>query len=231
MLVIGICDDVQEARFALRCTLERVLERQREEAVFYEFSGGEGLLRWAQSHAGELDLEMGELSGMETARRLRAADAGVQLVFMTGHADGVFEGYSVGALGYLLKPPREEQLEPVLTRARAALCRALERAYVCRSGDVRYRIPLEEILYFASDRRRVTCVTARREYTFYGKLDEVAAELGSEFVRVHQRYLVRAAAVERIEGAQVMVGGQPLPVSRSCREQALLALTRAALEE
>lgn len=236
MLVIGICDDVQEARFALRCTLERVLERQREEAVFYEFSGGEGLLRWAQSHTGELDLvfldlEMGELSGMETARRLRAADAGVQLVFMTGHADGVFEGYSVGALGYLLKPPREDQLEPVLTRARAALCRALERAYVCRSGDVRYRIPLEEILYFASDRRRVTCVTARREYTFYGKLDEVAAELGSEFVRVHQRYLVRAAAVERIEGAQVMVGGQPLPVSRSCREQALLALTRAALEE
>ena len=56
MLVIGICDDVQEARFALRCTLERVLERQREETVFYEFSGGEGLLRWAQSHAGELDL-------------------------------------------------------------------------------------------------------------------------------------------------------------------------------
>lgn len=229
MLVIGICDDVQEARFALRCTLERVLERQREEAVFYEFSGGEGLLRWAQSHAGELDLvfldlEMGELSGMETARRLRAADAGVQLVFMTGHADGVFEGYSVGALGYLLKPPREEQLEPVLTRARAALCRALERAYVCRSGDVRYRIPLEEILYFASDRRRVTCVTARRDYTFYGKLD-------GEFVRVHQRYLVRAAAVERIEGAQVMVGGQALPVSRSCREQALLALTRAVLEE
>lgn len=209
MLVIGICDDVQEARFALRCTLERVLERQREEAVFYEFSGGEGLLRWAKSHAGELDLvfldlEMGELSGMETARRLWAADAGVQLVFMTGHADGVFEGYSVGALGYLLKPPREDQLEPVLTRARAALCRALERAYVCRSGDVRYRIPLEEILYFASDRRRVTCVTARRLW---------------------------AAAVERIEGAQVMVGGQPLPVSRSCQEQALLALTRAALEE
>lgn len=227
MLRIGICDDVQEARFALRCALERVLERQGEEAAFFEFSGGEGLLRWLDSHAGELDLvfldlEMGELSGMETARRLRAADDGVQLVFMTGHAEGVFEGYSVGALGYLLKPPREDQLEPVLTRARAALC---------RSGDVRYRIPLEQILYFVSDRRRVTCVTARRDYTFYGKLDEVAAELGGEFVRVHQRYLVCAAAVERIEGAQVMVGGQALPVSRSCREQALLALTRAVLEE
>ena len=100
MLRIGICDDVLEARFALRCALERVLERQGEEAAFFEFSGGEGLLRWLDSHAGELDLvfldlEMGELSGMETARRLRAADDGVQLVFMTGHAEGVFEGLSL----------------------------------------------------------------------------------------------------------------------------------------
>ena len=52
--------------------------------------------------------------------------------------------------------------------------------------------------------------------------------------RVLRRMGIRVealATVERIEGAQVMVGGQPLPVSRSCREQALLALTRAALEE
>ena len=236
MLRIGICDDLADARLVLRGQLERALEALGQEGGFWEFSSGETLLQWYKNHAGELDLifldlEMRRLDGMETARRLRAGDEGLQLVFVTGHEEQVFEGYSVGALDYLLKPPREEQLEPVLTRARAALCRALERAYVCRSGDVRYRIPLEEILYFASDRRRVTCVTARREYTFYGKLDEVAAELGSEFVRVHQRYLVRAAAVERIEGAQVMVGGQALPVSRSCREQALLALTRAVLEE
>ena len=115
MLRIGICDDIYDARLVLRAALERVLEKRRVQGQFREFSSGEGLLRWLESHAGELDLvfldmEMGELDGMETARRLRAADAGLQLVFVTGYAEHVFDGYSVGALGYLLKPPTAEQL-------------------------------------------------------------------------------------------------------------------------
>lgn len=105
MLRIGICDDIYDARLVLRAALERVLEKRRVQGQFREFSSGEGLLRWLESHAGELDLvfldmEMGELDGMETARRLRAADAGLQLVFVTGYAEHVFDGYSVGALGF-----------------------------------------------------------------------------------------------------------------------------------
>lgn len=236
MLRIGICDDVYDARLVLRSALERALEARHIQGQFFEFSSGEGLLGWLEHHAGELDLvfldmEMGELDGMETARRLRAADAGLQLVFVTGYADRVFDGYSVGALGYLLKPPTAEQLEEVLDRAQAALVRDLDRAYICRSGDIRYRIPIANILYFVSDRRQVTCVTEGRDYTFYGKLDDVAAEVGAEFVRVHQRYLVRAGAVDRMEGSEVVLrDGQRLPVSRSCQQSALLALTRAELE-
>ena len=170
MLRIGICDDIYDARLVLRSALERVLEKRRVQGQFWEFSSGEGLLRWLEGHAGELDIvfldmEMGELDGMETARRLRAADSGLQLVFVTGYADHVFDGYSVGALGYLLKPPKIEQLEAVLDRAQAALVRDLDRAYICRSGDTRYRIPIANILYFVSDRRQVTCVTEGRDYT------------------------------------------------------------------
>ena len=236
MLRIGICDDLADARLVLRSALERILETRKIQGQFFEFSSGETLLRWYDHHAGELDvvfldMELHELDGMETARRLRASDAGLQLVFVTGYADYVFDGYSVGALGYLMKPPRQEQLEAVLSRVQAALVRDLDRAYVCRSGDTRYRIPIAKILYFASDRRQVTCVTSGREYTFYGKLDAVAAEVGEGFVRVHQRYLVRAGAVDRmVSGEVVLRTGERLPVSRSCQQSALLALTRAELE-
>ena len=236
MLRIGICDDVYDARLVLRSALERALEARHIQGQFFEFSSGEGLLGWLEPHAGELDLvfldmEMGELDGMETARRLRALDVGLQLVFVTGYADHVFDGYSVGALGYLLKPPGAEQLEEVLDRAQGALYRDLDRAYICRSGDTYYRIPIANILYFVSDRRQVTCVTEGRDYTFYGKLDGVAEEVGDGFVRIHQRYLVRSGAVDRIEGSEVVLrDGQRLPVSRSCQQSALLALTRAELE-
>ena len=237
MLRIGICDDSADARVALRAALERALERRRSGAdtSFFEFSSGEGLLRWLEKHAGELDLvfldiEMGELDGMETARRLREADEGLLLVFVTGYTDYVFDGYSVGALGYLMKPPKPDQLDGVLDRAAEARLREGDQAFLCRSGETLYRIPKKTILYFASDRRQVTCVSAARTYTFYGKLDDVERDVGESFVRVHQRYLVRTAAVERMEGSQVFVGGEALPVSRACRSAALAALARTALE-
>ena len=118
----------------------------------------------------------------------------------------------------------------VQTTDAAALRRETGAVFLCRSGEITYRIPRNRILYFASDRRQVTCVTTQRGFTFYGKLDQVAREVGPDFVRIHQRYLVRAGAVERVSGSEVMLGGVTLPISRSCQKEAMLALTRAALE-
>ena len=144
MFCVGICDDSQEARLHLRARLERVLEPHRDMDRVLEFSSGEGLLRWVENHPGELnliflDMEMGQLDGMETARRLRQIEESLPLVFVTGYTEHVFEGYTVGALGYLLKPVREDQLKEVLSRAAAALLREEEEVYLCRRGDVTYR--------------------------------------------------------------------------------------------
>ena len=235
MLRIGICDDSADARIALKAALERAMDRRKGEGTFFEFSSGEGLLRWLEKHAGELDMvfldiEMGELDGMETARRLRSADEGLQLVFVTGYTDYVFDGYSVGALGYLMKPPRPERLDEVLDRGLEARLRDGEKMFPCRSGETIYRIPRKSIRYFVSDRRQVSCVAAARTYTFYGRLDEVERAVGEGFVRIHQRYLVRCASVDRLEGSQVFIGEEALPVSRACRAAALAALARTALE-
>lgn len=78
MLRIAICDDSQDARLSLHGAVERSLDRQGQQGDIYEFSSGEGLLRWMERHTGEIDLvfldmEMGELDGMETAQKLRSA--------------------------------------------------------------------------------------------------------------------------------------------------------------
>lgn len=237
MLQIGICDDQREARDTLRWALERLLETRNIPFQIYEFSSGEGILSWLDRHKGELDLtfldiEMQAMNGMETARKLHDADAGLQLVFVTGYADYVYDGYSVGALGYLLKPPKDQQLDDILSRALTALYRDTNEMFVCRNGESFYRVPRKEILYFASDKRQVQCVTAKRTYSFYGKLDEVEQELADRrFVRIHQRYLVHATAVELVCNDEVsLCGGIALPISRSCQGTAMAALTRAMLE-
>ena len=236
MLRIAICDDSQDARLRLRGGVEQALDKLGQTGDVFEFSSGLGLLGWLEKHTGELDLvfldmEMGQLDGIATARKLRSADDGLQIVFVTAYADRVFDGYGVGALGYLMKPPKPGQLEDILTRAAAALYRDAERTFLCRSGDVTYRIPIQNILYFVSDRRQVTCVTAKRSYPFYGKLDQVEQTVGQGFVRIHQRYLVRAGAVDRFGGSEVCLGDFVLPVSRSCQQSAMIALARTALED
>ena len=50
-------------------------------------------------------------------------------------------------------------------------------------------------------------MTAGGEYAFYDKLDAVEERLGEDFVRIHQRYLVRAGAVSHIGSSSVEIGG------------------------
>ena len=102
--------------------------------------------------------------------------------------------------------------------------------FLCRNTDGLFRIPKKSIRYFCSDRRQVTCVTDTRRISFYARLDEVAGQVGASFVRIHQRYLVRAGAVDRVEGSTVVIGADKLPVSRSYQSTALADIARAMLE-
>ena len=86
MLRIAICDDEIAARDMLRIQLEKVLVESTEEIV-YEFSSGVNAVSWLQKHPGEIDLlfldvEMDGLNGMETAKKIRAFDKDLSLVFV-----------------------------------------------------------------------------------------------------------------------------------------------------
>ena len=234
MLRIGICDDTAGARDSLR--LLCLKHFRLEEPDFFEFSGGEGAVRWLHSHPGTIDLlfldiEMPGVDGMTAARQIRGFDQEVMFCFVTGYADYVYDGYEVGAMGYLVKPVEAARLSALLERVEERLERRQPRTYTVQSGGVLYKLPLREILYAASDRRQVTIVTRQGSHTFYGKLDDVAVDLGAGFVRIHQRYLVNAAAVTCLEGESVLVGGERLPVSRGLRREATMLLARAMVGE
>lgn len=55
-----------------------------------------------------LDVEMGEMNGVDMAKKLRRQDAAVQIVFITGYSDYIAEGYDVAALHYLMKPVKKK---------------------------------------------------------------------------------------------------------------------------
>lgn len=232
MLRIGICDDAAAARLALHSALERLSPG----CVCYEFSSGEGLLSWLAKHPNTIDLlfldiEMGQMSGMDVARAIRAQDQRLHIVFLTGYADYVFDGYAVRALDYLLKPLSMDKLSSVLERAALELKNDAPETFSVHNTDGLFRVPKRDILYCYSDRRQVHLIARTAEYTFYDKLDQVEAALGAGFVRIHQRYLVRISAIDRIEDSAVFLGNLRLPISRANRAAVMAACARGMLED
>lgn len=233
MLRIALCDDETDARDALRFQLEKALIEETEKIV-YEFSAGANAVSWLQKHPGEvdllfLDIEMKGLNGMETARRIRAFDQNIMIAFLTGYPDYVFDGYSVGALDYIVKPVATQRLVELLHRVRIKLEQEKNLTFSFRNADGTWRFLLHDILYFYSDRRKVTLVTEQSEYAFYARLDEIEEQTGHQFVRIHQRYLINPAHVDYLGSDSVTVLGQELPCSRKYREAALQKIAKSMM--
>ncbi len=233
MLRIGICDDEPVARDALRIQLEKIMVENSEEIV-YEFSSGTAAASWLSRHPGEIDLlfldvEMKGLNGMETAEKIRTFDEHLLIIFVTGYSDYVFDGYRVGALDYLMKPVREEMIRKTLERVRAKITQEEPLTFSLKNIDGTWRFRLTDIHYFYSDRRKVILVTANGEYPFYARLDEIEGQLSSNFVRIHQRYLVNPANVDYLGSQSLSIRGQELPCSRKYRESALRQIARSMM--
>ena len=248
MLRIGICDDETTARDARRVGLDKRVWEDSGQSV-YEFSTGEGAVRWLKKHPGEIDLlfldvEMKGISGMEAAAKIREFDREISLVFVTGYTDYVFDGYKVNALDYVVKPAGTKRLLEVLTRMRKKISDDGKRYFFFRNGEGTYRLPYPVISYFYSDKRKVNVVCIREgecfTYSFYGKLDQVETQLSGAFVRVHQRYLVNPRHVIRVGSESLTVEGEgmddkgarivSIPISRAMKEGAAAKLAKAMLE-
>jgi len=57
----------------------------------------------------QMALQMEGIGGIETARTIRRKNGDVELVFITGIKEYVFEAFDVSAFHYLLKPIEEKK--------------------------------------------------------------------------------------------------------------------------
>ena len=65
-----------------------------------------------------LDIELGDISGIELAKKIKAVFPFCNIVFCTGYKTHAIEAFGLGACDYLVKPINEEKLKHALAQLR-----------------------------------------------------------------------------------------------------------------
>lgn len=222
MVEIAVVDDLSRDREQIASLISSYAHRRELTWKVSPFSSGEDFLsaltpgRFAIVF---LDILMGGMDGMETARHLRAVDPNVLLVFVTTEAGYALEGYEVEAAGFLVKEEAQagRRFQHLMERLERRLQQdeVLELAGVCiRAGEICYA----EV----QDHNMALHTREGKELVLRMTMEELKPLLPQDgrFFECHRGIVVNLDAVGSLERQVVtMENGDTLPVSRRRRIQ------------
>lgn len=163
-----------------------------------------------------LDIMLGAMNGMELARNIRRRDKGLQIVFLTGVQDYVFEGYEIGAVRYLLKPVKRQDLDLTLRHCCERMVHKKTEYFAFRYLGESLRVAFSDIMFVRVDGHYLQMVTERGAYEWKGSLAQAREKLDKKmFVVVNRSTLVNLEYVTRITREECFLeNGEILPISR-----------------
>ena len=206
---IAVCDDDR----AIREELFRLIQKQASEVDIVEYQSGEEMINdGGDFDISFLDIEMGKVTGMDIARRIRQQEetGGHRsiIIFVTGYREYMETAFDVNAFHYLVKPIDAEKFSEVFRRAwkeASALAEQTKKHILVRSCGMQQKILLKDIYYIESRNKKVIFHTTDGALEVYGKMEELESRLGSAFYRCHRCYLVNMEKISAYSADNIQV--------------------------
>lgn len=160
-----------------------------------------------------MDIRMPGMDGLEAARHLTEMDEPPAIIFTTAYSEHALEAFDTSAVGYLVKPVRQEKLETSIARAKkltkaqiATLNTETDsqgRSHICARirGNLEL-IPVDEILYFQADQKYITVRHLGGEVLIEDALKNLENEFEGKLIRIHRNALVSTNYISGMEKNQ-----------------------------
>ena len=219
---IAICDDLAADRKYLSSLCETWSRHNRYHIQISKFTSAENFLfYYAEKKDFDillLDIEMGAMDGVTMARKLRQDNQTVQIIFITGYADYISDGYEVDALHYLMKPIQEEKFFTVLDRAVTKLIKNEKVLNIISQGEM-IRLPICQINYAEVNSNYIT-IHSQQTITLKMTLSELEQKLDSHFFRAGRSALVNLEKISRVTKKEIYLqDGSIIPLPRGAYEK------------
>ncbi len=158
-----------------------------------------------------MDVRMPGMDGIAAAQHLAELDPPPAVIFCTAYEDYAIEAFSSQAIGYLLKPVKQADLNAALSRTgrvNKAQLNSLQdtagfgggRTHLASKnrGEIDL-IPISNVRLFQADHKYVTAYHTDGEALLDDTLKELESEFEGRFVRIHRNALVPVLHIEGLE--------------------------------
>jgi two-component system, LytTR family, response regulator len=174
-----------------------------------------------------LDINMPQLNGMQLATLF---PAGQKFIFVTAYSGFAVESYERNAIDYLLKPVTFERFLKAVQKAEGHLKEQKsrqenmedgEQSYFIKSGKTFISIKLKDILFIEGLKDYVLFHTQSGKYIVYKRMKELEETLPTNFLRIHNSYIVNTNCIEKIEDNHVFVNKEKIAMSDKYKDNFL----------
>ncbi len=225
---IAVCDDDSSQLKNLAKKLSLYAEARHVRFLIKTYTSAEAFLFEFEENRNVdlllLDIEMAGMNGIELARKIRAENETMQMIFITGYPDYMDQGYDVEALHYLLKPVGTEKLFEVCDRFMKAM-ETQPRFFLFSVGKEVVRLYEKELLYGEAQGHYIILHTKQTELKLRMTVPELEKQLGDGFFRVSRSFVVNLRYVARLTKTDVFLeDGTTVPLGKGLFDQANTAL-------
>jgi Response regulator of the LytR/AlgR family len=222
LIYIAICDDEKIILERIRQFVQDFFRTKNIQVRISLYLSGEELLRSErQIDILFLDIQMGKMDGMETARRMRGQGFRGEILFITILKEMVFRSFEVRPFDYLLKPLDRETFDSTMERLLAVMKQSETGKLFVQRGQEKLIISFQEIVYCeVIDRKIYLHLSTGEVVDYYEKMNQLVNRLDDRFYQCHRSYLVNLQHIQGFRNGTVsMRGGYEVPVSRLRRNE------------
>lgn len=172
-----------------------------------------------------LDIQMPKMNGLDF---LKIVQKPPMVIITTAFPSYALEGFQLNVMDYLLKPITFDRFFKAANKAKeyyqllnkpAQSAEKEEEYFFIKCGSKYEKIYFDDILYVQGMQNYVTIYTRKGKYMTLLYLKNLEESLDKKaFIRVHKSYIVSIDKIEGIEGNEIFIQSNRIPISRNYHE-------------
>ena len=224
MISIAVVDDEKSFSDQLTGFIQRYAKEQNLDVQVTVFQDGMEIAddfrsKWDIIF---LDIQMQLLDGLSTARRIRACDQDVIIIFVTTMAQYAINGYEVDAVDYIIKPVGYYDFAMKFQKAVRRAGRTQSNWIVIDTVNGPVGLSTDSIQYVEVMAHYVIYHTAEQTYRVRASMKEHEDALRPyHFARCHKSYLINLKHLKSISASDVIVDDLSIPLGRAYKDDLL----------